>query len=77
MHKCEHCGANLNECGVGYDSHCYQVHTAEGWGDVDYGGVIEYYCPECGGEIATEVALDVEDGWNGEDKWHSSKAERR
>lgn len=74
---CENCGADLNEEGIGYDSHCFQVSYPDGsTGELEFGDTIEYYCPKCGNAIPDKQAWLVEDGWNGDDGWHSSKAIR-
>lgn len=64
MYKCKKCGAVLDEAGIGYDSHCYQVETYDGMGDVEYGDIIEFYCPECGGEIPSDTAIAVSEMWS-------------
>lgn len=61
---CPHCGADLNEEGIGYDSHYYQVEYPDGsWSSPDYGDIITRYCPACGEEIDDHLANALTDSW--------------
>lgn len=57
---CPHCEANLLEEGIGRTSQYHQIFYPNGnCDDIEYGDLIEYYCPSCGKTIDDTFAGDV------------------
>ena len=60
---CDNCGHNLCK-GIAHDCHYYIVeYSIDDLSDGEIGNTIDYYCPECGQSISSEIYGKVINEW--------------
>ena len=63
---CPHCANNLaRELGVSEKADRVMYAESGGFGDVEYGNVIEYYCPCCGSTIPMSMGEELDSKYYG------------
>ena len=66
--KCENCGADLNEWGIGRIQKVEVIEYPDGtMSEPYYRDTEDFYCPKCGKNLAWDEASAEIDKWNGGD----------